>query len=172
MSNYQEQLQQLTEFENHYQYDAQYLKDMLELAPSGYEKFAGFQPMASHRDLLPVDAFWIAKIAGMQTEDCGGCLELNVKMAKEQGVSPDLLKAALKGGQALPEGLKLVHQYASQVAAQGSVDDELLDAITKEYTKGQLLEFGLAIAAAKVFPTIKRAVGMKEACALISVDAA
>lgn len=172
MTTHQEQLQQLTNFENHYQYDAQYLKDMLTLAPSSYEKFAGFQPMAHHRDLLPLDAFWIAKIAGMQTEDCGGCLELNVKMAKEQGVASDLLKAALKGGQDLPADLNLVYRYARQVAAQGSVDEAILSDMENTYSQGQRLEFGLAIAAAKVFPTIKRAVGMKEACALISIDAA
>ncbi|GLQ32571.1 hypothetical protein [Litoribrevibacter albus] len=172
MSNYQEQLQQLTDFENHYQYDAQYLKDMLTLAYSSYEKFAGFQPMASHRDLLPLEAFWVAKVAGMQTEDCGGCLELTIKMAKEQGVSSDILNAALKGGQALPEALQVVYQYARQVAGQGQVDQEVMDAISESFSKGQLLEFGVIIAATKVFPTVKRAVGMKEACALISVDAA
>ncbi|MEE2733253.1 MAG: hypothetical protein VYA55_20710 [Pseudomonadota bacterium] len=163
-------LQFITDFETHYAYDAGFMRDMLHHTPNAFDLFQQFLPMARHRELLTVNDYWVAKIAAMMVEDCGACLQLNVRMAREQEVSVDLVKAALAGGADLPEPLHQLFQYAQQVAGQGVVDSDLMAQMRSRYSKGQLLELGLCVASAKVFPTIKRALDEKLSCALIQVE--
>lgn len=163
-------LQFIAEFEAHYHYDAGFMKEMVQHAPSAYDHFQQFLPMARHREQLTAETYWIAKIAAMMVEDCGACLQLNVRMAREQNVDSHLIRAALDGGNDLPKPLKTVFHYAQQVAGQGSVDSDLMARIQSQYSRGQILELGLCIASAKVFPTIKRAIDDKPSCALINVE--
>ena len=169
MTDQQALLNQITAFETHYHYDAGFLKDMVQHAPGSYDHFQHFQTMARHRELLSTEVFWIAKIASMQQEDCGGCLQLNLNMAREKGLPVAWLSAALDGGSTLPAHLQQVLHYARQVAAQGSVEPELMEAMQQAYSKGQLLELGVAIASAKVYPTIKRALGLTQACQAVTI---
>lgn len=50
------------------------------------------------------------------------------------------------------------------------IEAELMDRMVARYDKGALLEFGLGIATAKVFPTIKRAVGNAKSCSLVDIE--
>lgn len=163
-------LQFIEDFEAHYQYDAGFMKEMVQHAPNAYDHFQQFLPMARHREQLPLEVYWIAKLAAMMVEDCGACLQLNVRMAREQEVGVDLIQSTLAGGKQLPEHLQAVFHYAQQVAGQGNVDADLMQQIQNRYSRGQLLEMGLCIASAKVFPTIKRAINEKPSCALIKVE--
>lgn len=168
----QKQREAITQFETHFQYDGQFMHSMLTHAPQAYTTFENFLPMAHFRDQLPLAEYWLAKIAAMQVEDCGACLQLNVRMAQEQGVSGEWIRGALAGGDSLPEPLAQVVQYARQVAAQTGVDGALAARIQATFSSGQLAELGLAVASAKVFPTIKRAMGMIQSCSLVQVDVA
>lgn len=168
--NTAEALQQIRDFETRYKYDATYMRDLLESSPAGFMKFQNFLPLSGHTEKLGAEDYWVAKLAAMQVEDCGECLQLNVRMALEAGVSRDLIAAAIGGGEALPANLKDVHLYARGVAGHEAVDDGLMDRIKARYSKGALLEFGLCIASAKVFPSIKRAVGYTKSCSLIKIE--
>lgn len=163
-------LKQIREFEAHYKYDGTYMRELLEHSPTGLAKFNNFLPLSSHREKLSPEDYWVAKLATMQVEDCGECLQLNVRMALEAGVSKALVQAAIQGGNALPENLKDVYLYAKSVANHEIVVNDLMNRIEARYDKGSLLEFGICIAAAKVFPTIKRAVGYTKACSLIETE--
>jgi alkylhydroperoxidase/carboxymuconolactone decarboxylase family protein YurZ len=165
-----EALKQIHEFEAHYKYDGTYMRELLEYSPGGLAKFNNFLPLSSHIEKLSPEDYWVAKLATMQVEDCGECLQLNVRMALEAGVSKALVRAAIKGGNELPEHLKDVYLYAKSVAKHELVDNDLMDRIEVRYDKGSLLEFGICIATAKVFPTIKRAVGYAKACSLIEIE--
>lgn len=168
--NTAEALKQINEFEAHYKYDSTYMRDLLESSPAGFIKFNNFLPLSSHKEKLSSEDYWVAKLAAMQVEDCGECLQLNVRMALEAGVSKDWIKAAIKGGNALPENLRDVYHYAKSVAKHEGGENDLMDRIAARYEKGSLLEFGLCIASAKVFPTIKRAVGYTKSCSLIEIE--
>lgn len=168
--NTAEALQQLNEFKAHYKYDSTYMRDLLESSPAGFMKFNNFLPLARHKEKLNSEDYYVAKLAAMQVEDCGECLQLNVRMALEAGVSKELIKAVIRGGNALPENLKDVYRYAKSVAKQEGIENDLMDRIAARYEKGALLEFGLCIASAKVFPTIKRAAGYAKSCSLIEIE--
>ncbi len=161
--------QQIDDFEKHYDYDSTYMRELLETSPDGYEKFAAFLPLAGHRELLDRDDFWIAKLAGMRSEDCGACLQLNVRMALEAGVDRELVSAAVRTPAELPEALRDVYDFATAVAANNLSDQALIERIEARFDKGQLLELGLCISTTKIFPTIKRAVGYAKSCRLIEI---
>lgn len=169
MSN-AEALKRIHEFEAHYQYDGAYMRELLEYSPDGFEKFNNFLPLSAHREKLNTEDYWVAKLAAMQVADCGECLQLNIRMALEAGVSRALVRAAVEGGDELPENLKEVYLYAKSVAGHNPVDPGLMVRIEARYDKGSLLEFGICIAAAMVFPTIKRAVGYAKTCNLVEFE--
>jgi alkylhydroperoxidase/carboxymuconolactone decarboxylase family protein YurZ len=168
--NTAEAWKQIDEFAAHYKYDGTYMRELLESSPAGFMKFNNFLPLSSHKEKLSTEDYWVAKLAAMQAEDCGECLQLNVRMALEAGLSKDLIKAVLSGGKALPENLRDVYRYARGVARHAPVEDDLMARMEARYDKGALLEFGLCIASAKVFPTIKRAVGYAKSCMLIAIE--
>lgn len=126
--------------------------------------------LASHRRKLPLDAFHVARLAATQVEDCGTCVQIVVNMARKEDVGADLLKAALAGNEAaLPAPLGDVLRYARQVA-QGQDDAELRDRLRASYGEAGLVELALAIATARVFPSVKRAMGHAVSCSLVRVE--
>ncbi len=170
MTNKAEALNQIAQFEAHYQYDSTYMRDLLEHSPEGFAKFNNFLPLARHHEKLSSNDYWVAKLAAMQVADCGECLQLNVRMAIEAGINKDLIQIALRGGDALPADLRDVYHYAKSVAANVPVNEDLRDRIAARFDKGALLEFGIAIATATVFPGIKRALGTAKTCSLVDIE--
>jgi len=168
--NKAETIRQIDDFESHYKYDSTYMRELLEYSPGGFSKFSNFMPLSSHREKLCPEDYWVAKLAAMQVEDCGDCLQLNVRMALEGGVSKSLIEAVIKGGEALPVNLKDVYDFATSVSAHAQIDNDLMERIEARYDKGTLLEFGLNIATAKVFPTIKRALGYTRSCNVVEIE--
>lgn len=164
-------IEQINDFEAHYQYDTTFMRELLESSLQGFETFNNFLPMAHYREKLPLQDFWIAKIAAMQVEDCGECLQLNVKMAQEAGVSRQIVKACLENGVGLNEALIDLYEFSRLVAKAQVLDARLEQRIAQRYSHEELLELGIAIASAKVFPTIKRAIGYTKSCSLIQVEA-
>ena len=168
--NKAESLQQINDFEAHYRYDSNYMRELLESSPAGFEKFNNFLPMARHREQLANVDYWVARLAAMQAQDCGECLQLTVRMALEAGMDKPLIELILSGGDELPEELKDIYQYAVQVTVNGTPNEQLLDRIQRRYSRGELLEFGLCIASAAVFPMIKRAIGNAKSCRLMEIE--
>lgn len=160
----------INEFEAHYQYDCTYMRELLSSSIDAFTKFANFLPLARHIEFLTVDEAWLAKLAAVQAEDCGECLQLNVRMAVEAGVDKEIIKAAIKGGDKLRPELRDVFQFAQAIAEGRAIDDTLLQRIRSNYDKAALLEFGLNIASVRVFPVIKRALGYAKSCALIELE--
>ncbi len=164
-----DQHNQIDQFGDHYSYDTTYMHELLEHSPKGYQAFQDFMPMGQVRESLPIDAYWVAKLVSMQTEDCGACLQLNVTMALEAGVERDVVAATIAGGNDLEPRLQQVCTFASQITPDGMIDADLRSAMDLEYSKEELLEFGLAIASTKVYPAIKRALGYAKSCSLITI---
>lgn len=165
-----QQRKEIDQFEARYQYDTTYMRELLETSPEGFAKFNAFLPMARHREKLSPEVFWIAKLAAIETEDCGQCLQLNVRLALEDGVPKTVIQSALNGGGGLQGDLRDVYEYAEGVASGRPMPAGLEERIHARFDKGQLLEIGLSVASAKVFPTIKRASGHIKSCSLIDIE--
>ncbi len=152
----------LESFENNYSYDASYLHELLVASTGGFEAFSKFGDMGMYRKALPLDVFFVSKIATAQTEDCGPCTELNVRMAQEVGVDEDVIRGAMTG-KGLSEKLEAVRCFSIAVAFNevkpGQVED-----MKDTYGREGLAELALSIASMRVYPCMKRALGFDQSC--------
>ena len=65
----------LRAFAKRYGYDVSYLEMMLNGPPAAFFKFAPLMKAAAHREAVPIDASFAAKIVGALAEDCGPCTQ-------------------------------------------------------------------------------------------------
>ena len=79
-----------------YDYDTSYLEMVLKESPSAFFKFARVAKASSHREVVPVEASFAAKLVGTLVEDCGPCTQLIVDMALEAGMPKDQIEAVLR----------------------------------------------------------------------------
>mgnify|MGYP005989664831 CR=1 FL=1 len=170
MLDKQKSLEMLEGFQNHYNYDTNYMKEMLTENPNAYETFEGFLPMASFADEAPKDVLFVAKLTSMKNEDCGACLQLNVDMAIEAGVDKKIIQDIIfNEGKTLTSELKTVYDFTLSVGNKKDVGTELYSKINALYSKKVLVEIALAIASTKIFPTVKRVLNDFQTCSNIQI---
>lgn len=160
----------LAAFSAHYDYDAGYLLALLDADAQAHAAFATAMPLSRHRQHLPLDAHFVARICAMQGDDCGACTQLNVRMAVEAGVPKDLLRTLLGDPAALPADLRDVRAHALGVVAGHNADPARLGRLRARYGDAGVAELATAITGSRLYPTLKRALGMQSACALPTVD--
>lgn len=157
-------------FEEKYNYNCGYMYQLLDASPAALKMFAAARPMTSYRDQLPADAHYVAAISVMQVEDCGPCLQLNLKLAAEAGVERALLQTLLEAPDALPEGLQDVRRHALAVARGESADPQCAERIKARYGAAAFAELALCIAGVRMYPALKRALLADTECAVPSLD--
>lgn len=168
--NPSKKLAEIEEFEARYGYDASYMKEMRECAPEALAVFNGFTPMAGHRKHAPLKVYFTAKITAYRHADCGSCYQLAIRFAQEAGVSDELLETLVFDRGELSESLESVRLFTRAVLENSPERDQLQLDIEWEYGKAALIELALVIAAAQVFPVVKRAMGRFKSCSLVSIS--
>jgi alkylhydroperoxidase family enzyme len=147
-----------------------YLRHIADTSLSAFAKFGLFTPLARHRKHVPPAPYHLARIAAVQFEDCGTCVQIEVNAALKAGVDLELVRATVEGHtDELPAALREVVRFAEAVAAAND-DDGLRQAVRARYGEAAFVELALGIASARVFPTTKRALGYAKACALVPID--
>jgi alkylhydroperoxidase family enzyme len=147
-----------------------YLRDIVDASLPAFVKFGLFMPLAQHRKRLPAAPYHLARIAVTRREDCGTCVQIEVNNALRAGVSTDAVRAVAEGRTAgLPAELADAVRFAETVAAAGD-EGALRETLRGRYGDDGLVELVLGIASARVFPTVKRALGYSKACALVPID--
>jgi alkylhydroperoxidase family enzyme len=147
-----------------------YVRHILRASLPAFFKFALFTPLAQHRRKLPPTPYRIARIVATQHEDCGTCVQIEVNLARRDGVSGDLIRAVLKKRpEDLTPELGEVYRFTKAVVEASGEEEELRQRIRQRYGEEGLVELALGIAAARVFPVTKRALGFATSCALIEV---
>ena len=148
----------------------EYLRHVARTSLAAFFKFSLFMPLAAHRRKLPPAAYHVARIVATRQEDCGTCVQIEVNLARRGGVPAEVLRAVLAERVAdLPPELTDVYRFARAVAAAED-DAELRASLRARYGEEAFVELALAIAAARVFPTTKRALGYATSCALVEVQ--
>ena len=79
-----------------YNYDTSYLEVMLKEAPNAFFELTPLMKAAHHREVIPVDANFAAKITGAMAEDCGPCTQFAVDAALEAGMAKTEIEAVLR----------------------------------------------------------------------------
>jgi alkylhydroperoxidase family enzyme len=149
----------------------EYLRHMYSHAPDAFDKFSTLMPATQHREKLPPAPYHVARLVATRQEDCGPCLQVAVNLAKEDGVEPAILQAALAGKvEELPESLQDVYRFAESVVLADGEEGNYRERVRKVFGETGLVELALAISTCRVFPTLKRALGHAKSCAAVRVE--
>jgi hypothetical protein len=160
----------LDRFERTWNYDASYLRDVIRASPVSFMKFM-FGARAADLKAAPPEALVAAGIVGTLAEDCGPCTQIGVDMATAQGVDPGVLRAILAGDEAaMGETAALAYRFArASLARDMGAADPLRDEIVRRWGERALVAIGLALAASRMYPTLKYALGHGKTCSKVVV---
>jgi hypothetical protein len=162
---------QIAAFERRYDYDMSYARDLLAADPRAVLAVARILPLSRYRRDVPADVYFAAKVAGTLAEDCGPCTQLVVAMALEAGVPAATLAALVSGQDALlDEPVRLAAQFARAVLAREPAADALREQLSRRFGGRGIVSLGFAITSARIYPTLKYALGHGVACQRIVVD--
>lgn len=147
-----------------------YVRHLVRTSLPAFFKFALFTPLSQHRRKLPPAPYRVARIVATRDEDCGTCVQIEVNLARRDGVPTDVIRAVLNNrpGDMTPE-LADVYRFAKSVVEASGGEEELRERVRERYGEEGLVELALGIASARVFPVAKRALGYATSCALVKV---
>ena len=160
-------------FERKWNYDASYLKEIIDLSPWAALKFLLATSLESYRRDVPRPALFAAGITTVRSEDCGPCTQLVITMAERQGVSPEILRALLKDDvAAMPEEVALAWRFTRATLAHDAAADDYRDEIVRRWGPRAVVTLAFAITSARMYPTVKYAMGHGKTCARVMVSGA
>jgi hypothetical protein len=153
-----------------YGYDTSYLEMMLRESPSAFFKFAPVMKAAGHREVVPVDAGFAAKLVGALAEDCGPCTQLCVDMALEAGMPNDQIEAVLRRDpRAMNSDTVLGYWFADAVIRRSADDGEYRDAVRAQWGEKGVIDLTMALQMGRMFPMVKAGLGYTKECRRVIV---
>lgn len=161
---------QISEFGKMYDYDAGYQTALLDASPGAYATFAAGMDMVSYREVLPLEAHYVARITMMQVEDCGACAQLNLRMAVEAGVDRDILACLVHAPDRLPLHLRDVREHVRDVAAGAPLCPNRTQRLRERYGEAGFAELAVCLTGCRIFPTLKRAMDKMTVCSELSLE--
>ena len=160
-------------FERKWGYDASYLKEIIDISPRAAWMFTRATSLGTYRHDVPVAALFAAGITAVRTEDCGPCTQLATAMAERQGVSPAVLRAILTDDvDAMPEDVALTWRFTRATLAHDPAADGYRRQIVERWGPKAVITLAFAMTTARMYPTVKYAMGHGQICSRIVVDGA
>lgn len=160
----------LDAFEKAYGYDVTYMRELLDTDARALIRWSRITGISQYRRDVPKDVYWAVKLTSIIAEDCGPCSQLVVGMALGDGVDPRLVANVAEGNDALlSEDVRLGIAYARAVLAREPAADELRETIEKRWGPRAVVSLAFSITAARLFPTLKYALGHGKACQRLEV---
>lgn len=161
----------LAAYERDFNYDVGYLREMFEVSPRAFFRFSKIVGISSYREDAPKGAWYAAKLVATLTEDCGPCTQLVITMAERDGVDPGCLRAIVSGDELrMPADAALGYKFAKAVLGRDiAKSDELRSEIVSRWGRKAVVSLALAIAASRVYPSVKYALGYGHTCTQVRV---
>jgi hypothetical protein len=160
----------LAAFERRHGYDVSYMRDLLAADSKAFWAFASVQKMSRYRRDVPKQPYYAAKLVGAMAEDCGPCTQLVVGMALADGCTQTVIGNVIAGDDiALPDDVRLAVEFARAVLAHGAEADPLRETILQRWGARGLASLALAITSARLYPTLKYALGHGRSCLRVTV---
>ena len=161
---------QIAAFERSWNYDVSCVNDMIEADPATVLALMKAARMGHHRKDIPPAAHYAAKIVGVMAEDCGPCTQLAISMAERDGVDPAVLRAVVaRDFAAMPYEVALAARFAELTLRRAPEADDVREEVVRLWGKRALISLALALAAARIFPTVKYALGHGHACTRLTI---
>jgi hypothetical protein len=160
----------LDKFERDWNYDASYMREMVDVSPRAAWLFSRVTALGRFRRDLPIEAWCAAGITAVRHEDCGPCTQLAVTMAERAGVSSADLRAMLADDPtAMPPDVALVWRFTRATLLHDAAADDYREVIVERWGPRALISLAFAITAARIYPTVKYALGHGKACMRVVV---
>jgi hypothetical protein len=160
----------LRAFSKRYGYDMSYAETMLRESPSAFFKLAPLMKASAHREVVPAEASFAAKITGELAEDCGPCTQLCVDMALEAGMAKDQIEAVLRRDvRAMTPDVLLGYQFADTVVRRSLEDETIRDAVRARWGDKGVIDLTMALQMGRLFPMLKLALGYAKECRRVTV---
>ncbi len=157
-------------FERTWNYDSRYMHDVIDADPRALIAFGKVMGVSNYRKDIPVAPHFAAKIVGVMAEDCGPCTQLMVDMAERAGVDPAILRAVVRRDfAAMPYEVALAARFAEATLHHAPEADDLREEVVRLWGKRGLISLAFAIVSARIFPTLKYALGHGRACMRVTV---
>lgn len=148
-----------------------YMRHILSVSLGAFFKFVKIFPLASYRRALPAAPCHVARLVATRDADCGTCLQIEVNLARKAGVPVEVLRAALDARpELLSEELADVYRFAEAVVKATYDEGPLRERLRSRYGERGLVEVAMAMAACRVFPIAKRALGYAVSCQRVDVE--
>jgi hypothetical protein len=160
----------LDAFEREHDYDMGYAREILDISTQALLKFNSVAGMSRFREDVPLEAWYAAKLVGTLAEDCGPCTQLVAGMAERDGVAPATIRAILRRQEAaMPADALLGYRFAL-AALRHELEAEVLRAeVVHRWGRRALVSLAYALTTARMFPTLKYAMGHGHACVRVKV---
>jgi hypothetical protein len=148
---------------------ADHLRRLGEASFPGFVKLLLFLPLASHGGGTRAEVVHAARLVGAQHEDCSSCLRMAVNLAMDDGMDGELVEAILRrDGMRMDRDVHLVVRFADGVLARDGSEAGARADIEERLGARALADVSLALGSARVFPTVKRGLGLAAACEPLS----
>jgi len=161
---------QIAAFERTWNYDAGYVHELIDTDPRAFMALGKVMGIGQYRKDIPVAAYHAAGIVSVMAEDCGPCTQLAIDMAEREGVDPATLRAVVaRDFAAMPDEVALAARFAQKTLAHAPETDELREEVVRMWGKRALISLAFAIMSARLFPTLKYALGHGHACTRLTI---
>jgi len=157
-------------FEKTFNYDASYMRHVLRVNTASMFKFS-LGSQAADRKAAPMEALFAAGLVGTLSEDCGPCVQVGVDIATAQGMDPAIIRAVIAGDlQGMGDAASLAYRFAqASLARDMEACDPLRDEIVRRWGDKGLVAVSLTLMQARMYPTLKYALGYGKACSRVKV---
>ena len=161
---------QIAAFERTWNYDATYIREMIDADPQAVMVFGKVQGLGRYRKDVPLAAHCAAGLVAVMAEDCGPCTQLGIDMAQRQGVDPAILRAVVaRDYAAMPAEVALAVRFTEASLRHAPEADDLREEILRCWGKRGLLSLAFAMLAARMYPTLKYALGHGRSCTRLGI---
>jgi hypothetical protein len=163
----------ISAFERQWNYDASYLREIIDASPRAAWRFSSAARLGNYCRDVPMEAWFAAGITAVRSEDCGPCTQLGTAMAERKGVRPEILRAVLTDDvAAMTDDVALAWRFTKATLAHDAAADDYRAVILQRWGSRALVSLAFAITAARIYPTVKYAMGHGKACTRIVVGGA
>lgn len=157
-------------FQEEFAYDMDYMRLLLDTSEKATILFHRATGLGTFREGLPDDCWHATRILTALQEDCGPCTQLVATMAEREGVAPRTIRAVLtRDFDALPADVSLCTKFTWAVLHRDPEADSLRPEIVDRFGSVGLVSLSFAILSARLYPTLKYALGYGHTCAVVRV---
>jgi hypothetical protein len=156
---------QIAAFERNWSYDASYIREIIDADSRAMMAFGKVQSLSRYRKDVPLAAYCAAGLIAVMAEDCGPCTQLGIDMAQREGVDPVVLRAIVaRDYVAMPEEVALAARFTEASLRRAPEADDLREEVLRRWGKRGLISLAFAMLSARMYPTLKYALGHGQAC--------